>query len=58
MYICEIVQGMMNNKYKNGDIFQNDDMGDIYIFQDELVWCDDNTPYTIVLGDDSRWKKV
>lgn len=58
MKIYEIVIGMYDNKYENGDMFENADMGDILIHNDELLWADDLTPFSIMLGDDSDWEKV
>ena len=58
LYIYEIVKGMMTEKYTNGDIFQNEDMGDIHILNNTLVWIDDDTPFDIVIGDESRWEKM
>ena len=58
LYVYEIVQGMMTEEYTDGCIFQNPDMGDIYILNDELTWMDDKTPFVIVVGDESRWELV
>lgn len=57
MFIYEIVIGMMLEKYTDGCVFRNADMGDIYIKDGELLWCD-NTPFTIMVKDESRWELV
>ena len=56
--IGEIVTNMCNNKYKDGQIFQNEDVGDMTIFYDVLVWSDTLEPVEIILGDTLMWEEL
>lgn len=54
----QIVKGMREGKYKNGDMFQNADMGDMIIHDDVLCYNDCMESVDIVLGDDSDWEEI
>ena len=57
LFTWEIVMGMSEGRFKHGDIFQNGDVGDMTINEeDELIWCDTLEPVIMVCGDEIKWE--
>ena len=58
MKLWEIVKGMSEGKYVEGDSFSNSDMGEIEVFEGRLIWSDNLMAFIIIVGDDSEWEEV
>ena len=58
MKIWEIVKKMCEDKYEEGQMFQNADMGDMVIDDMELVWINSKEPVSMISGDDSDWEEL
>ena len=56
MKMWQIVKSMSENEFKEGQVFQNGDLGDLVIHDEELCYLDILEPISIVLGDDNDWE--
>lgn len=58
MKMWQIVKGMSDGEFTEGQMFQNGDLGDLVIHNDELCYADILEPIAIVVGDDNDWQLI
>lgn len=57
MRMWQVIKGMNERVYKAGDIFKSADFGDMIIDEDEeLIWVDDKSIVSMMVGDYSEWE--